>query len=171
MVGKLFPADEILEMALRIEHHGVAFYQACVEASPGPEEQDIFQYLIEQEHNHIETFSRMKEAVDDYLLPESYGGESLSYIKSFIKDSVFADPAKGAQQAADMQDPFEVIEYAIEFEKASIHFYSSLQQLVRSSEKETLESIIAEEHAHIRKLVALRDRIDNRQVEDGRTDA
>lgn len=170
MVGKLFPADEILEMALRIEHHGVAFYQACVEASPGPEQRDIFQYLIEQEHNHIETFSRMKEEAEDYRLPESYAGESLSYVKSFIKDSVFTDPAEGAQQAADMQDPFEVIEYAIGFEKASILFYSSLQQFVRSSERETLESIIAEEHSHIEKLLALREQIENRQAEGGQTE-
>jgi rubrerythrin len=170
MASKLFSADEVLQMALRIEHHGVAFYQECLGASSTPEQRDIFQYLIDQEHNHIETFTRMKETVDDYLLPESYEGESLSYVKSFIKDSVFTDPAEGAQQAKGMEDPFEVIEYAIGFEKASIDFYSSLQQLVRSSERDSLEAIIEEEHSHVRKLLALREQIESKQGEGGKTD-
>ena len=68
---QIFRASEILDMAVQIEHQGLAFYQACVEASEEAGIRNVFRYMIDQERKHIEIFSQMKEGVDDYQLPES----------------------------------------------------------------------------------------------------
>jgi hypothetical protein len=48
-------------------------------------------------------------------------------------------------------------------------FYSSLQQLVTSSEKEALGSIVGEEPSHIRRPLALRRQIQTERAKGGRT--
>lgn len=151
----LFRAGEILDMAVGIERKGMEFYKACSQALVDQRVKEIFEILIEQEQKHIETFTRMKEGLEDYPLPESYPGEMRRYLDSFVKDQVFQEPDEAASQAAGIDDPQEAIDLAVGFERSSILFYSGMKQVVRSSEREKLEEIITEEHRHIRMLLNL----------------
>ncbi|MDY0042360.1 MAG: ferritin family protein [Desulforhabdus sp.] len=162
MQHPLFRASEILDMAIQIEHAGLRFYEVCVQAALGKQTEEVFEYLIDQERKHIQVFSRMKEGLEDYPLPETYPGEMRNYIDSFIKDRVFYEPAKASRQAGEIEDPLEAIEWAIAFEKRSILFYSGIKQVVRSSEMKVIDQVIASEHSHIRRLLELRRELENR---------
>jgi len=159
MEQPLFRVAEILDMAIQIEHHGIAFYQACLRSSSGPRIKDVFDYLIAQEHDHIQTFSAMKSEVAQDSLPEDYPGEMQSYIKAFVSKAVFNSPAEAAQKGASIESAAAAVDFAIGFEERSIGFYSEIQPRLRRSEIEKLGKVIAEEHDHIRQLRQLRKKL------------
>ena len=152
----MFRASEMLQMAIEIERSGLAFYAACVRAARDERVGEVFQFMTGEEKRHIEIFRRMEEPLARYQLPETYPGELQAYMRALIQERVFAEPEAGAQQAAAVENPFQAIALAIGFEKDSILFYSAMKQLVRQSEGETLDQVIAEEQGHIRRLMELR---------------
>lgn len=150
-----FRADEVLDMAIRIENQGVIFYEACLAADPATGVKMVFQYLLDQEHEHIRTFEEMRQHLSDYRLPESYAGETESYMKSFVNEKVFITAEKGILEAEHVADPFEAIDYGLEFENRSIIFYQEMKKLVPESEREAIEKVIDQERDHKRKLESL----------------
>lgn len=154
MQDDIFRASEIMDMAMQIERDGVQFYRQCAGADMEPQVKEVFEYLIDQEKEHLRVFARMKEGVEDYRLPESYPGEMRSYVKSFVEGRVFSKTAEDQQLQLD--NDREAVRFAIEFEERSILFYSTMKELVRASEKEVLDQVIGEEHKHIRQLLELR---------------
>jgi rubrerythrin len=159
MEPSFFRASVILDMAIQIENHGIAFYRGCLQSSVGSKLKDVFNYLIDQEHKHIGTFSEMKKELSEDTLPEDYPGEIQSYINAFVKKEVFNSPAEAAQEAASLNSALEAVDFAIDFEKRSIRFYSEIQPRVRSSESEKIGKIIAEENKHIQNLNNLRKQL------------
>jgi rubrerythrin len=156
----VFRAGEVLDMAIQIEHQGIRFYEACASSSLRQEVLEVFRQLIEQEQVHVETFSRMKSGLDDYSLPETYSGEMRSYVDSFVQDRVFYRPAEAFENASDVKDPFKAIEFGISFEQRSILFYSAIKEVIRHSEIKVVDDVVAQEHAHIRWLLALRHKLE-----------
>ncbi|MCF8062785.1 MAG: hypothetical protein K9M82_09735 [Deltaproteobacteria bacterium] len=153
----VFTAAELMDMAVRIEDHGRAFYEACLSEPLGEESEDLFRYLLEQELEHARLFSRMKETLDgDENLPESYPGELRSYMEAFTAGAVFDDPHNVSRRVRELKGPVEILEAALEFEKKSILFYSGMKTLVRRSDVEQVDRVMAEENDHVRRLLALR---------------
>ena len=164
MKHPVFRAGEVLDMAIRIERQGIRFYEACACSKLQPDVLDVFQRLIEQENLHVEIFSRMKTGLDDYALPETYSGEMRSYVDSFVQDQVFYQPAEASQKMSDIIDPFKAIEFGIDFEQRSILFYSAIREAIRDSETKVVDDVIAQEHGHIRGLLALRHKLNRRRT-------
>jgi rubrerythrin len=160
MTYPVFRAGEILDMAIQIERQGISFYEACASSELHPDVLEVFRHLIEQERLHVSIFSRMKEGLDDYSLPETYSGEMHSYVDSFVQDQVFYRPAEAFQKASDVKDPFKAIEFGIGFEQRSILFYSAIKEVIRHSDTKVVEDVIAQEHSHIRWLLALRHKLE-----------
>ncbi|MCF8129019.1 MAG: ferritin family protein [Deltaproteobacteria bacterium] len=156
MEKPLFRVSEILDMAVQVERAGIAFYESFRQAAVDPGMDAFLDYLIEQEHRHIDIFTEMREGEKNYGLPETYPGEIREYMDSFVKGRVFSGPEQAAEKASRITDPLEAVELAMTFEKRSAEFYGRLKEVVRASEKETVDRIIAEEHAHLRQLGAFR---------------
>lgn len=149
----IFRASEVLDMAIQIEHKGLSFYEACLMAEPPKEVLEVFQFMLGQEQKHIEIFTNMKKRLsEDYTLPESYPGEMRDYVSSFVKDKVFYEQDEVSQHVAQIDDISKAIQFAIEFEKRSIGFYSGIKDKVRSSEADVISGVIAQEHGHISRL-------------------
>lgn len=144
-------------MALEVERQGLSFYRACAQESKLADVKEVFHFLIEQEMKHMEVFSEMKSRLpDNYKLPESYPGENRSYLNCLVQDRVFSTSEEAAAKVRDISDPTHAVNAAIEFEKASILFYSGFKQMVRPSDHDEIEKIIVEEHFHVRRLMELR---------------
>jgi rubrerythrin len=143
-------------MAVRVENQGVDFYKKCAEVAAESRVRNVFEFLIDQEFKHAEVFSRMKQILEDYELPESYPGETMSYLDNLVKDRVFSRQEQAVDLSRKASDPFSAIEMALEFEKRSILFYSGMKQMVRLSEQDTIDEVIGEELKHIRRLLELR---------------
>ena len=159
----VFRAVELMEMAIRIEEHGGAFYEACLSSTADIELKKVFRFLLEQEVAHARLFLRMKEGLDgDETLPESYPGELRNYLEAFVEREVFDDPETASKRVLKFRNSVEAIETALEFEKKSILFYSGMKSLVRRSEAEQVDRVMAEEHQHVRRLQAFRREITER---------
>ncbi|MFO7965363.1 MAG: ferritin family protein [Desulfobacterales bacterium] len=152
----IFRAGEVLDMAVRVEEQGLAFYEACRKTQSKPEIVSVLDYLIDQEERHKEVFSQMKSDAQERPIPESYPGETRSYLDSFVKDRVFPDTEKASEEISEIRNIDQIVEFGIRFEKLSIQFYSAVKQLVRGSEQRAIDQIIDQEHDHIRRLLKLR---------------
>ncbi len=153
----VFRATELMDMAIRIEKQGQAFYEACISATPLSELKGVFQYLLEQEIEHARVFRHMKSAMDqDITYPESYPGEHRNYLDAFVKKEVFDDPETAARQVEAVENADQAIEWALDLEKQSILFYSGIKSLIKQFEADEVNRIIAQEHDHVRQLQTLR---------------
>lgn len=156
MEHPVFRATELLDMAVQIERQGLEFYETCLGHATHPQVKEALQFLAKEENRHLEVFTRMKNGLQHYELPESYPGEMKAYVDSFVKDKVFLAPEEGPD-TIPLGDAALVIDVAIGFEQRSILFYSAMKQVIRVSEREVVEQVISEEHSHIRRLLALRN--------------
>ena len=151
----LFQAGEILDMAIQSENQGVNFYKNCLAAELPQKVTNVFQYLLGQEQQHIQTFKSMRQNLSDYPLPESYAGESESYIKSFAREKVFTSPEKAPGTVGGIVDSLEAINFGLEIENQSIAFYQEMKQVVPKSDSDAIEKVIAQEQDHKKQLEAL----------------
>lgn len=165
MTKPLFRVNEVLDMAVQIEHQGLAFYQACKKEGLGPEVEEVLDFLIKQEERHVRVFTQMKADHEDYRLPESYAGEMSSYLDSFVKEKVFQSPEKASEEAHQISGPLEAVDWGVSFERRSIEFYRGIKNIVRKGDQETMDTIIAEEQNHIRRLSQLGAKITDKRDE------
>ncbi len=155
----LFQAAEVLDMAIEIERQGLAFYSGCAAARASESVANVFNYAAEQERHHIEQFSTMKRDLDEYTVPESYAGETLSYLRAFLSTRLFTSVDDASCSAEAVEDEMEAVDMAVELERSAIAFYSGVMQIVRDSERGVIDDIITEEHTHIRRLLELKHRL------------
>lgn len=69
MTASIFRAGEVLDMAIQIENQGVDFYQACLDAALPPEVKMVFQYLLDEERDHIRIFEIKRQDLSDSRCP------------------------------------------------------------------------------------------------------
>ena len=159
----IFRAGDVLGMAVELERQGLSFYQTCLKvAGLDPDIKQVFEFLADQERLHMETFNQMKTRVPDHRLPESYPGEMRSYLDGFVRKRFFYEHETARNDAAGMQNPFETIAFAVEFEKRSISFYENIKATVRASEIGIIDEIIEQERNHIRRLTELKQELERR---------
>lgn len=156
MAKSTFRAGEVLDMAVRIEHQGIRFYETCLKTELQAKVKEVFQFLLDQEHRHVQTFKEMRQGLSDHQLPESYSGETESYLQSFIKDEVFSSPNDAAEKAGGITDVAEAIAYGLKIENRSIDFYQNMKQVVPKSEREAIDKVIFQEEGHKKRLESLR---------------
>jgi rubrerythrin len=161
MDSPLFQAAEVLDMAIEIERQGLAFYTGCQAARASEPVAEVFEYAADQERRHIEQFSKMKRDLDEYTVPESYPGETLSYLRGFLGQRMFSSVDDASCSAEAIDDELEAVETAVELERSTIAFYSGVKQVVRASEQDVVDEIIVEEHKHIRRLLELKNELSN----------
>ena len=152
-----FNADEILQMAERIEHNGVRFYSLAAERLKAF--RDIFLRLAQQEEEHLAAFSVMRGNLSAAERePTAYDPqhENGLYLQAMADREVF-------NLDQDMQELFppsvslaDVIDIAIGKEKDSIVFYAGMKQVVPGKlGGEKMDLIIGEEFRHISVLRAI----------------
>ena len=156
----LFQAAEVLDMAIEIERQGLAFYEGCTAARATESVAEVFEYAAEQERRHIERFAKMKRDLDEYTVPESYPGETLGYLRGFLKNRLYTSVDDASCSAEAIEDEMEALEMAVELERGTIGFYSGVKQVVRESERDVIDEIIDEEHGHIRRLLELKNALE-----------
>lgn len=161
MKGPLLSAGEILDLAIQMEHRGVAFYGACTKASFGPPIVLVFEHLMAAEQNHARIFAEMKRRLAPEVIPEADSRNIRHYMEKLIGDRIAPETKRALDIVPEIVDPVEAVEIAIGFEKKSILLYSAMDQLIGQVEKEIIGKIVAEEHSHVRRLVDLLHELEN----------
>ena len=148
-----FNADEIFEIAIKIEKNGQAFYSRAAEIfADNAELKKLMTDLVVWESSHEKLFKEMKAefaanhpgsvAVDPEL-------QSAKYLQAIADGKIFK-LATVEEEAAKVSDNIEeVLDYAISKEKEAVVFFLSLQDLVPEQEgKQRIQDVINEELGH-----------------------
>ena len=148
-----FNADEVLEMAEKIEANAVIFYRKAAGLKQSKRDSEFLLSLAEMEVGHQRIFATMRKELSDkekestaydpmgegslYLaaLADSRGGEGMPSI---------TDQLKGTETIA------EVLRTAVELEKKAVLFYLGVRDMVPESlGKDRIDRIIGEEKSHV----------------------
>jgi rubrerythrin len=146
-----FSADEVLEMAGRIETRGAKFYRKAAKIHVAA--RDLLMDIARQEDQHFATFAELrKKLTPSEQEPTAYDpyGESDLYLKAMVDGTAFdinQDPEELLTGRESLDDLFKM---AIGLEKDSIVFYLGLRDLVPPAfGKERINEIVKEEMRHI----------------------
>jgi rubrerythrin len=155
-MGNVFSGSEIVEIGIQIEKNGRDFYREVSNCSQSENSKKVFNYLMDAEEEHIETFSRLLSSVKSYEPPEAYPGEYFSYMKALADDHIFTKPGAGCDIGKKVSSDMDAINMGIGFEKDSIKFYEGMKKVVPEKDHGMLDSLIKEEQKHLKELGELK---------------
>lgn len=153
----LFSGNEIIDMAMRIEENGRAFYLAAAERAEDENLAAVLRKLADNEVEHKTTFQALYKGDDKYNTVEGYDEEADAYIKAMAGAQVFAPGKSVADIAKEAKDVFEVLMLAMGAEKDSILYYTEMARWVQPKDKDVITSIAIEEKSHLKTLMQLHD--------------
>lgn len=147
-----FNADEIFEIAEKIEQNGAKFYRTAANAVKDDKAKALLEKLAMMEDNHERTFAQMraqlkeKEKTATVFDPQN---EAVLYLHALADMRVFF------QKEIDTSSMETILKDAIGAEKDSIVFYLGISEAVpKEFGREKVSDIIKEEMGHIRLLSA-----------------
>jgi rubrerythrin len=161
-----FNADEIFNMAEKIESNGAAFYRKAATLHPNPHNNAFLTKLAEMEDTHLSTFRLMHKELSIREREETaYDpmGEAMLYLGT-MADQHGGEGSPSAAAALTGKETMEqILRIAMELERKSILFYIGLKDLVPAKlGKDKIDKIINEEKGHIvvlsNELKALQDK-------------
>jgi len=158
-----FTADEIFEVAVRIEANGASFYRKAAATQSEDINRSFLEQLANMEDHHQSTFKKMRSNLKSNEKKATVfdpNQETAQYL------AVMADThgGEGSPTAADSltgNEPIqEIIDIAIGLEKESILFYLGLKDFVPPEYgQDKLDRIIREEQRHIVQLNGFRKKV------------
>jgi rubrerythrin len=148
----LLTGDEIVEIAVRLEENGEAFYKMAAQGAKDAGVKVLFEDLAIQEQHHRRAFAQMgRGGVELALSPEQWD-EFQAYTGALLQQSFFAKPEGALSQAAEAADERQALQAALGFEKETLLFFHELREVVRGTAQQTVERIVQEEKRHILRL-------------------
>ena len=152
----VFTAAEAVNMALRIEQTGEAFYTGMARKVQDPQVKAVMEDLAVQEQRHYNAFMKLSGHVSE---PPSHSQqeweEYAQYLQVAVDNAIFAGPDKALALAESIADPQEALRMALGFEKDTLLFYYDLRDMMREADRPVVNEIIREEKAHVRRLAGL----------------
>ena len=155
-----FSKNEIIEMAVKIEKQGFAFYDRALQRNDlSNNAKKLLQTLRDEEKVHEQTFLNLREKIDNFDLRSDINwDEAKLYIQSMVDTHLFNQPEKAIQLAASARDMKDLVSNAIQFEKDTLLFFYFINKFVtKEKSKKAIENIIDEEVSHVVKLKKIQD--------------
>ncbi|NDV25634.1 ferritin family protein [Desulfovibrio sp. JC010] len=148
-----FSANEVAELAMRIEQKGQAFYLLAADEAKDPAAKEFFEFFAEEESRHELFFRDMRDRIGSIEVPpgsdyEEYTQYVMALVDShdvfnFDYTAAFKDEAFNFEQA---------VRAAMRFEKDTILLFTELKKMVPDTERKFVEECIDEERKHLRML-------------------
>ena len=146
----MFSANEILDMAIKLEKNGEAVYRRATEKVSKPELIALLEWMADEEAKHADWFSTLKLDLEKKRSDPFMEEMSRELFNDLLGDSNFNLKDVDFSSIDDIDDLIAVF---IEFEKDSVLFYQVLEPFVENPNAlENLKKIIDEENRHIKKL-------------------
>jgi len=149
-----YSAQEIAEIAIRIEENGHAFYLKAAATITGNENvKKLFLGLAQKEVSHIAAFKHLLSSVE--LEHQDFDVETDGeYLQHQADTHIFQKKDSGEALAERITDAQEAVRVAHQFEIESVAFYSALLTRVQTNAKAMVAHIIEEEKQHAKELEA-----------------
>jgi rubrerythrin len=149
-VNTLFAANELLDMAIKLEKNGEAVYRRAIEKVSKPELVALLVWMADEEVKHARFFSDLK--LD---LETKRANPFMEEMSRELFDDLMGDKNFSLKEVdfSVINKTEELIAVFIEFEKDSVIFYKVLEPFVEDPfALENLKKIIEEENRHIQLL-------------------
>jgi len=146
----LFSANEILDMAIKLEKNGETVYRDAIEKVTKPEFIALLDWMANEEVKHADFFSKLKFKLEANLTNPFVEEMSRELFDDLLGDKNFSlkEVDFSLVETAD-----DLIGIFLEFEKDSVIFYTVLEPFVEDpAAREHLKKIIEEENRHIKHL-------------------
>ena len=148
----LLTGDEIIEIAMRLEEKGEAFYTAAAQEAITPEIKTLFEELAIQEQYHHRAFQQMGRNLVQMTLTDEQWEQFQAYTGVLLEQRIFDKTDGALVEASAAQNERQALQAALDFEKETLQFFQELKVVVKGADKETVERIIGEEEHHMKRL-------------------
>lgn len=146
-----FKASDIFRFAVRIEENGERFYRHAAEVVEDTHSKKIFTYLADEENQHKKTFETLLSNIDEYEPFESYPGEYLAYLRSFVDKLVFPNE-EFDREIRKINDLSSILDFGIQRELDSLLYYYEVKRSTPKNQQKLIDKIIDEERKHFTQL-------------------
>lgn len=159
----VFNADEIFEMAIRIESNGAAFYRKAAALQSDINNQKFLEGIARMEDQHEKIFAKMRKE-----LTEKEKGSTVfdpyDEVSQYLSAMADTMGGEGSPSVADSltgnETLEEILRIAVGLEKDSILFYLGLKDLIPpQSGQDRIDEIIREERKHVVQLSNLLEKL------------
>ena len=151
-----FDADEIIEMAIRIEKNGKSFYLHAAEIESDEKMINFFKKLAAMEQQHIKIFEHFREDLSE-TEKESQVYDPDEQASMYLKVMADAHGGEGnpeiTKTLTGKESIKEILNIALALEKQSILFYIGLVDFISHKQgKDKVNAVIDEEKKHVSQL-------------------
>ena len=146
----MFTANEILDMAIKLEKNGEAVYRSAIAKVKKPELVSLLEWMAAEEVKHAGFFSELK-----FNLETKQVNPFVVEMSRELFDDLLGNQNFSLKEVdfSSIKNTDELIAVFIEFEKDSVIFYKVLEPFVEDPVAlQHLKKIIDEEYLHIKQL-------------------
>jgi len=152
----LFSANEILDMAIKLEKNGEVVYRDAIAKVSNPELITLLAWMADEEVKHADWFAELKLKLDQKSVNPFMEKMSRELFNDLLGDKNFFLKDVDFSSVSEIDD---LIAIFIEFEKDSVRFYQVLEPFIGDPVSlEGIKKIINEENCHIKRLQELMGR-------------
>ncbi|MEO0091823.1 MAG: ferritin family protein [candidate division WOR-3 bacterium] len=148
-----YSAVEVIEMAIKTEETGFAFYTNAAKTTRPKSLASLFAKLAQEEKKHKKFFNDLFQIVKHGPATIPFDWEETGlYLKAITDSKFFLGKDKALSLIKRVRTPKALLDYALSFEKETLLFYSEIKNFVKLDEQDIVSKIIEQEKEHIRKL-------------------
>jgi len=151
-----FNADEIFEMAEQIERNAAEFYREAAKKTSDAAVQRMFLDLAAMEDSHLRTFREMRQQLgprEKEQLTYDPDNQAMLYLRVIANGHGTEGRKSETEKLTGKETVTELFEIAVNAEKNSVVFYTSLKGLVSTEAgRGKIDAIIKEELGHLAAL-------------------
>ena len=152
----MFSANEILDLAIKLEKNGEVVYRDAIEKVSNPELVALLEWMADEEVKHANWFAELKLKLDQKSVNPFMEKMSRELFNDLLGDKNFSLKDVDFSTVNEIDD---LIAIFIEFEKDSVRFYQVLEPFIEDPVSlDSLQKIIEEENRHIKRLQELMGR-------------
>lgn len=155
---QVFTANDIVEVAVRIEENGITFYNFAEKIAKTEDAKKLFAQLALAEAAHKLTFEKLLSQIETYTPPERYAGEYADYLRNYVDNNLIFTKDVMDKQLSQVTDTVGAFDFAMQRELDSILYYHEVKNLVPAAQHEAIEKIIEEERKHYQMLNQMKKR-------------
>ncbi len=146
----MFTMSEIIEVAIRIEENGEKVYRDASEKVSDSSLISFFQWLADEEAEHVRWFFDLKSTVKEGSVDPQLGEMGRTLLLRMVGDQSFSLKEMDLTTIVDLN---EVLKIALGFEKDTVIFYEMMGSFVQEDAAAAkLDQIIQEENQHVKVL-------------------
>ncbi len=159
----VFNADEVFEMAIRIENNGATFYRRAAGLQSDIKNQKFLESLANMEDRHQKIFTDMRTALTEKDKgPKVF--DPYDEVSQYLAAMADTMGGEGSPSVADTltgnESLEEILNIAVGLEKDSILFYLGIKDLIPAqSGQDRIDEIIKEERRHVVQLSNLLEKL------------